>query len=133
MKALFAAVLLFFSGMATANQINEIPPFPRFGDCHQYAPVGKATYGYGLFGPPTYMQCTTKEGIKVSLSEWDYYNGSRWISQLLREANYPEPQYDLTNAAHVLQVDSVELSEPVLIVSYKAHEGGQHVTVVLYS
>ena len=86
---------------------------------------------YGrLIPPPTYMQCTTKEGIKVSISESDYHEGSRWISQLPYGSDLPEPQYDLTNAAHVLQVDSVELSEPVLIVSYKAHEGGQQVTVV---
>ena len=105
------------------------PKFPTFGDCHKYTPVGKRMYGR-LIPPPTYMQCTTKEGIKVSISESDYDKGSRWISQLPYGSDLPEPQYDLTNAAHVLQVDSVELSEPVLIVSYKAHEYGQQVTVV---
>ena len=76
------------------------------------------------------MQCTTKEGIKVSISESDYHEGSRWISQLPYGSDLPEPQYDLTDAAHVLQVDSVEVSEPFLIVGYQAHEGGQQVTVL---
>ena len=128
-----AGIFLIGDGITPVSaslDVIDIPEFPTFGDCHKYTPVGKGTYGYGLSGPPTYMQCTTKESIKVSISESDYHEGSRWISQLPYGSDLPDPQYDLTNAAHVLQVDSVELSESVLIVSYKAHEYGQQVTVV---
>ena len=130
---LMAGIFLIGDGITPVSaslDVIDIPEFPTFGDCHKYTPVGKGTYGYGLSGPPTYMQCTTKESIKVSISESDYHEGSRWISQLPYGSDLPDPQYDLTNAAHVLQVESVGLSEPVLIVSYKAHEGGQQVTVV---
>ena len=59
----------FFGGFgitaaSAALDVIDVPEFPTFGDCHKYTPVGKRMYGR-LIPPLDYMQCTTKEGIKV--------------------------------------------------------------------
>jgi len=52
-----------------ALDATNVPEFLIFGNCHEYVPVGKRTNGSSLIEPLTYMECTTKEGVKVSISE----------------------------------------------------------------
>ena len=65
--------ILFVSSITApagaALDATNVPEFPIFGDCHEYVPVGKRTNGSSLIEPLTYMECTTKEGVKVSISE----------------------------------------------------------------
>ena len=68
---LFGAGIFFVSSISVGAALDatNVPEFPIFGDCHEYVPVGKRTNGSSLIEPLTYMECTTKEGVKVSISE----------------------------------------------------------------
>jgi hypothetical protein len=129
MRAFLTLLLLILSGIATASSPIAIPPFPSFGDCHQYAPVGKRPWRGKLVAPPGYMECTTEEGVKFSISESDYYNGSSWLEWMGKGSDV-QPEYDFFTIGDAMRPVSILDTAPFLIVSYKAPIGFQEVTVI---